>query len=207
MDLQKAYKILTENKRTYNEIAEKFEQTRRRYSPELEELKGYIKEGEKVLDLGCGSGRLYEVFKNKNIDYLGLDFSEKLIEIARKKYGNFFVLGEILDLPFFDESFDSVWAISSLHHIPSKELRKKAVNQIWRVLRKGGRIIVTCWKIGSIFKKDVYIPFDGKKRYYHAFSKRELKRLFKEAGFSVEKLTFLKRGNKKTNILIIAKKI
>lgn len=53
MDLEEAYKILEENKETYNKVAEEFYQTRKKYSPEIEELKSYIKEGERVLDLGC----------------------------------------------------------------------------------------------------------------------------------------------------------
>jgi ubiquinone/menaquinone biosynthesis C-methylase UbiE len=206
MNLRKAYKILAENKNTYNEVAEEFYQTRKKYSSETEELKAHVKEKEKVLDLGCGTGRLYGIFKDKNVDYTGIDFSEKLIQIAKGKYGDRFVLGDILNLPLPDENFDSVWAIASLHHIPTKKFRKKVLGHIKRVLRPGGRVIATCWKIKSFLRKDVYIPFHGKKRYYHVFSMRELKRLFKKSGFIIEELRYLKRGDKKTNILIIGKK-
>src|SRR4030042_1509771 len=153
MDVQKAYRILEENKKTYNEVAEEFYQTRKKYSPEIEELKLYIKEEEKVLDLGCGTGRLYEIFSvqggsasgRKNIDYVGIDFSENLIQIAKERHGNHFQVADILMLTFSDN--------------------------------------------------------------YHVFTKRELGDLFKQSGFKVEELKFLKRNNKKTNILIVAKKI
>lgn len=206
MNIRKAYRILTENKNTYNEVAEEFEQTRKKYSSETEELKAYVKEKEKVLDLGCGTGRLYEIFSAQGGDYTGIDFSEKLIQIAKEKYGDKFVLGDILNLPFPNENFDSVWAIASLHHIPTKKFRKKVLDHIRRVLKPGGKVVATCWKIKSFPRKDVYIPFHGRKRYYHVFSKRELKRLFKGAGFKIEELRYLKRGNKKTNILIVGKK-
>jgi ubiquinone/menaquinone biosynthesis C-methylase UbiE len=206
MNLRKAYKILAENKNTYNEVAEEFHQTRKKYSPEVEELKSYVKEKEKVLDLGCGTGRLYEIFKNKNIDYTGIDFSENLVRIARGKYGDRFVVGDILSLPFSDNYFDSVWAVAVLHHIPMKKLRKCALGEIKRVLRPGGRIIATCWKIKSFFRRDVFIPFHGKKRYYRVFTKREIGKLFKKSGFKVEELRELKRNDKKTNILIIGRK-
>jgi ubiquinone/menaquinone biosynthesis C-methylase UbiE len=214
MNLRKAYKILAENKNTYNEVAKEFDQTRKKYSPETEELKSYIKEKERVLDLGCGTGRLYEIFSaqggsassGKNIDYTGIDFSENLIRIAKEKYGGRFIVGDILSLPFSDNYFDSVWAIAALHHIPTKKLRKRALNEIKRVLRPGGRIIATCWKIKSFFRRDVFIPFHGKKRYYRVFTKREIGRLFKKSGFKIEELRYLKRNNKKTNTLIIGKK-
>lgn len=204
MKLDKAYKILEENKQTYNEVADEFNQTRKKYNYEAEELKSYVANNEKVLDLGCGNGRLFELFSGHNIDYTGIDFSEKLIEIAKQKYGNYFRVSDILSLPFFDGNFDSVWSIAVLHHIPSVGLRKRVLSEIKRVLRPNGRVIVTCWKIKSLFRKDILIPFHGKKRYYHVFSKREMVKLFKNAGFKIEEARFLKRNNKKLNILIVA---
>ena len=159
------------------------------------------------MDLGCGTGRLYEIFKNKNIDYLGIDFSENLIKIAKEKYGDRFIVGDILNLPFPDKNFDSVWSIAVLHHIPSEELRAHAMTEIKRVLRPRGRLIATYWNIKSFLRKDVFIPFHGKKRYYHVFTKRELEKLFEESGFKVEELKYLKRNDKKTNILIIGRKL
>ena len=188
-------------------MAEEFYQTRKKQGSEVEELKDYIKDGEKILDLGCGSGRLCRIIDGKNIDYTGIDFSENLILIARENYGKKFIVGDILNLPFPEENFDSVWAIASLHHIPTKKFRKRVVAEIKRVLKPGGRIIVTCWKIKSFLRRDVFIPFHGKKRYYHVFSKREIERLFKKSGFKVEESRYLKKGNKKNNILIIGKKL
>lgn len=204
MNLQEANKILEENRQTYNEVAGEFNRTRNKYDPMIDELKGYIKDGERVLDLGCGSGRLYQLFTNKNIDYIGVDFAENLVKIAKEKYGDYFEVADILSLPFSDQYFDSVWSIAVLHHIPTIELRKRALGEIKRVLRPGGRVIVTVWKIKSFFRKDIFIPFHGKKRYYHVFLKREIRRLFKGAGFKIEELRFLKRNNKKANILIVA---
>ncbi len=188
-------------------MAEEFYQTRRKYSPETEELKKYVEEEEKVLDLGCGTGRLYEIFKDKKIDYIGVDFSENLIAKAKEEYGDHFKIADILILPFSSDYFDSIWSIAVFHHIPSKELRMRALSEIKRVLKPNGRVIMTCWKIESFFRKDIFIPFHGKKRYYHAFTKRELRNLFKKSGFEIEELRFLKRNNKKLNILIIGKKL
>lgn len=214
MDLERANKILEENKNTYNEISDDFSNTRNYIWPELEELKKYINDHERVLDVGCGNGRLYEIFRDKNIIYQGVDFSENLIQKARERYGNYFQVADTLSLPFSDQCFDSIWSIAVLHHIPTIELRERALSEIKRVLKPNGRVIMTCWNLyqlrflklllKSFLSKDVFVPFKGKKRYYHAFTKRELRKLFKKAGFKVEELKFLKRNNKNTNILIVA---
>ena len=180
----------------------------------INELKKYIKINEKVLDLGCGSGRLYSLFFTRselisdrvNINYTGIDFAENLVKIAERKYGDYFKTGDILNLPFSDENFDSVWSIAVLHHIPSFELRKRVLNEIKRVLKPNGRVIITCWKIKSLLRKDIFIPFQGKKRYYHIFSKKEIKKMFEKAGFKIEELKTLRDGKKK-NILVVARRL
>jgi ubiquinone/menaquinone biosynthesis C-methylase UbiE len=46
----------------------------------------YIESNQKVLDLGCGNGRLFKILKNKNIKYIGVDNSEMLLLEAQKQY-------------------------------------------------------------------------------------------------------------------------
>lgn len=227
MNQKYARELFNKIKKDFDIIADQFSETRKNLWPELEELREYIKEKERILDLGCGNGRLFEFFKDKKVTYIGIDSSPKLILKAKKKYGNYFKTADILSLPFSNDYFDSIWSIAVFHHIPSKELRLKALKEIRRVLRKGGRVIITCWNFYQVryfkllFKftlskffgkskldfKDVLIPWKGEgvQRYYHAFTKKELVALFKEARFNIEKIENLKRNNKKLNILIIAK--
>lgn len=63
----------------------------------------------KVLDAGCGYGRLYEYLGGK-VDYTGVDFSKDFISVAKRLYphGNF-VIGDLTNLPFEDNYFD--WSI------------------------------------------------------------------------------------------------
>lgn len=209
MDLKLAQNLLEANRRIFNEIADEFSESRKELWPELRELGKYAVSGDKILDLGCGNGRLYELFSDKNVEYTGIDYSENLVRIAKKKYGDKFIQGDILSLPFSEQKFDSVWAIAVLHMIPSKELRKCAVDEIKRVLKQGGRVIVVVWKLKSLLRKNIFKDWrnTGRKRYYYKFSKRELRKLFEKSGFKIEELRYLKRNNKKTNILIIAKKL
>lgn len=193
----------------FDKNVEGFSGSRKCCWPELEELRKYIKDGERVLDLGCGNGRLFELFRGRNIEYIGVDFSEKLIEKAREKYGEHFQVADILSLPFPDNYFNSVWSIAVLHHIPSKILRLKALMEIKRVLKPSGKTIMTCWYLfRPFFRKDILLSPKNLKiqRYYHIFTKRELKKLFQKAGFKIEELKYLRRNGKKTNILIAATK-
>jgi len=119
--------LMKKTKEYFDKNVEGFSESRRKLWPEFEELKKYIKAD--VLDLGCGNGRLFELFKNKNVKYIGVDFSEKLIEKARAKYGDHFQVADIFSLPFSDNYFDSIWAIAVFHHIPSQELRLKALKE------------------------------------------------------------------------------
>jgi len=85
MDQQTQKNLLDLVKRNYEEIAEDFDATRKKYLwPELLKLADMVKNGDRVLDVGCGNGRLIEAFRNKKISYLGVDNSEKLIEAAQR---------------------------------------------------------------------------------------------------------------------------
>lgn len=160
------------------------------------------------MDLGCGNGRCYQLLKNT--DYIGIDSSEKLIEIARQKYpGVKFEVRNALDLKFPNDYFDKIYSIAVLHHIPSRIARLKFLQEAKRALKPNGKIFITVWKFRGLkylFLKNFRKPWMVKNsRYYHAFSKRELRKLLKKAGFKIEEINVIKndRGNRQ-NIYAIA---
>ena len=124
MDKEYAKYLLNKTRQDYNAIAESFSSTRRFVWQGLEPLYNYALPREKVLDLGCGNGRLLQIFKEIDIDYTGVDSAEKLIEIAKKLYPNAkFQVVDALHLPFPTNHFDKIYSIAVLHHIPSNQLR------------------------------------------------------------------------------------
>jgi SAM-dependent methyltransferase len=172
--------------------------------------------GVKVLDVGCGNGRLLKILAEQEVKYVGVDQSESLIKICQEKYPEYkFAVEDILnlgELPDFD--FDYVFCIAVLHHLPGANLRLQALRQLRNKVKPGGKIILTVWnmwpqekyrkmlwkfallKIIGRYKADFGdVLFDWRapnsqmsKRYYHAFYQAELKKIIKKAGFTVEKL-------------------
>jgi len=231
--MNKEEKISQLVKEGYDKISDHFSQTRYRPWSEFALFKQYIREGQKILDLGCGNGRWYQFLKEQGIrvDYYGLDISEKLLKIAKEKYpevGAKFTAGEITSLPYPDNQFAAVICNATFHHLPTKSLRRRSLAEMHRVLKPGGNLLMTNWSLwhwpflkyffnqwqAKISWKDFFIPWkspDGKtqcQRYYHAFSNRELKLLLRKSGFNINRSSIYKkrRGQKGVNVVTIATK-
>lgn len=238
-----AEKILKEIEVGYDLMAMKFSETRKYFWRGLEFIADCVKTGDKVLDFGCGNGRLLELFLDKNIDYLGTDVSQNLIDVAKKRYKNqtFQKISPLqTTLPFADDFFNTVYSIAVFHHFPSSKYRENVAKELYRITKKDGHIIITVWNLwqkkyikniidnwidkislkfggstsaddigflGQLDWNDCNMPFkdnQGKvfNRYHHAFTKRELKKLFKKTGFKIEKCEIINGRN----ILLIGKK-
>ena len=208
-----AKEILKDTISSYNAIASRFSDTRSFSRPFLQKLAKYAESGGQILDIGCGNGILLESLP-KNMDYFGIDVSASLIEEAGKKYEEFkekFSVFNGLKIPFPDKSFDFVFSIAVLHHIPGEDFRLNHLKEITRVLKPGGKAIIGVWQLwdrmflryflGNIGNKligkskigfsDFYIPWkdgNGKilaERYFHAFTLKELLSLHKKSGLNI----------------------
>ena len=212
MNNQTSEKIIDGVRQAYDQIAPEFSQTRADVWPELNQLIAQIKAGAHVLDVGCGNGRLRLLFKDVKINYIGCDISAGQLKQAQQ-HDRFqlpdqqFVLGNITALPFAENSFEAVFAVAMLHHLPSRAQRLKALTELYRVLKPGGRVYLTNWnfwhlrRLHYIIKsallkmigryhydlKDVLVPWHNiTSRYYHAFTLSELKRLLVSVKFKVQ---------------------
>lgn len=225
--------LLEKNQSDYNKIADTFNRTRDWIPPDFTILEKYINKGEKILDLGCGNGRFSEIVGSK-ADYYGVDVSEKLIEIAKKKYPNGkFAVSEPLVLPFENNFFDKIFCLAVLHHIPSKKFRRDFLKEIKRVLNPEGKLILTVWNLNdspkakrllfkyTLFKligksklgsKDIFYPWKNSRaeilihRYIHIFSEKELARLVESAELTIKGKGILERSKKEKNIFLLAQK-
>lgn len=198
----KTHAILKKVRTDYTLIAKEFDKTRVTEWPEFFLFLKYLKKQNKkkkiirLLDLGCGNGRLFSFLKNEPITYVGIDNNRTILKIAKKTHPKTrFLYGDILKLPFPADSFDTVWCIAVLHHIPTKKLQLKALKEIKRVLKKNGILMITVWNLWQTRYKNyidakthnALIPWKKGKtveRYYFAFRENELRALLKKSGFS-----------------------
>jgi demethylmenaquinone methyltransferase/2-methoxy-6-polyprenyl-1,4-benzoquinol methylase/phosphoethanolamine N-methyltransferase len=121
-----------------------------RTRPETATLKlAQLKPGDKVLDVGCGTGKLAisaagQVGPAGEVH--GIDAAPEMIDVARQKaaHGNVgvaFQVGLVEDIPFPDDHFDSVLSSLMVHHLPGDKLKLAAFREIRRVLKPGGRLL------------------------------------------------------------------
>jgi len=152
--------------------------------------------GERVLEIGCGSGSDLLQFANHGAIATGVDITESHLALARQRVGDVatVVHADMLALPFENHSFDYVYSHGVLHH---SDQPKEAVREIFRVLRPGGKfnVHVYSWlsesaaiyflKHGFAFRR--YIENSPKEVHIDFYGRYSLKRLFAPAQISVRK--------------------
>jgi trans-aconitate methyltransferase len=105
------------------------------------------KPGERILDLGCGTGQLTAEIAESGAHVTGLDASPEMIGQARQNFpGLTFVLGNAADLPFRSE-FDAVFSNAALHWMIDA---KRVAERVALALRHGGRMVAEFGGKGNI---------------------------------------------------------
>jgi len=133
-----------------------------------------------ILDLGCGSGRDLRYFSSLDYNVVGLDYSFNLCELARQFSEQPVVFGDFTSIPFENNTFDAVWSIGSLLHIPRCLLRP-SLSEIHRVL-KPNSILITSIKEGC------GETTDSLGRYFAFYSRSEWQDILEESGYGVLEL-------------------
>jgi demethylmenaquinone methyltransferase / 2-methoxy-6-polyprenyl-1,4-benzoquinol methylase len=99
-----------------------------------------VRPGDTVLDAACGTGDLAIADRKAGaVKVTGLDFSERMLERARRKAPLDWVQGDLLALPFADGSFDAATVGFGVRNVADLE---RAVRELRRVLRPGGRLAI-----------------------------------------------------------------
>jgi ubiquinone/menaquinone biosynthesis C-methylase UbiE len=128
--------------RKFYELVEAHRYTKEWHIPIAADFKSA--RGLKVLEIGCGLGTDGAQFAEAGADYTGVDLTEAAVELARKRFETFgipgnFQIADAEQLQFDDNSFDLVYSHGVLHHTPDTA---KAIREVHRVLRPGGRAMV-----------------------------------------------------------------
>ena len=152
----------------YDKISAHFSQTRYKPWPMVAEFLNSLEKDSYVLDIGCGNGKYLSV--NEKLITFGTDRSGNLLSIAKEKNINSqFFIADSLKLPIRSESFDAAISIAVIHHFSNELLRIQALKEIFRIVKKGGLVLVYVWAMEQKEKKfieqDNFVPWHLQNKY------------------------------------------
>ena len=205
MSVHKAFR--KDDSKLYDSIAAEWDSTRKNAWREFEFARGLLG-AEKILDAGCGNGRLVQWLRENGFegDYLGVDNSAELLGKARENFPN--ESFEKVDLREYSQPdrFEAIACVAVLHHLESAENRLKVLQNLHTNLCSDGKIFLTTWNLFQarywkyLLKarsRDCRIPFaDRGERFVHAFTKSELRKLLRQAGFREIEVFYAKHSQK-----------
>jgi ubiquinone/menaquinone biosynthesis C-methylase UbiE len=223
------------SKDTWNAIAHSFDSTRRKTWPECMDFINDQSKNSVVADIGSGNGRHLLPCAKRCKKVYGLDISNELLRIVEKKISENnlnnveLINSDAVNIPLKTNLVNAVLFIATLHNIPERYRRIKSLKEINRILKPGGKAIVSVWsrwqdKYRQHFIRQLLTKFDKNDfgdinihwrqnglnilRYYHLYSKREFQNDLKQAGFKIIKLEGVKYFSKKyfDNFFAIVKK-
>ena len=101
------------------------------------------KDGESVLDVGCGTGTQLAIYQERGCKVIGIDLSSPMLQVAKSKLGPEAILtsGDAIRMPYPDNSFDLVISSLFLHQLNPK-LQFATLGEMIRVLQPEGRILL-----------------------------------------------------------------
>ena len=114
--------------------------------------------GEKVLEIGCGTGCDLLQFAKHGALATGVDITEKHLELARQRVGKMaeVVKSDMRQLPFASESFDYVYSHGVIHH---SDEPAKVASEILRVLKPGGQFNIHVYSLFSLFTLSRFVKY------------------------------------------------
>lgn len=159
MDAETVNKLLEINRKFYSAFSADFSGSRSSERLNIEPFRKYLANDVRLLDAGCGNGRLAETLERSSfsLDYFGIDGSVELIAFAQKKTATLRKVRarfRVVDLvkknwgqSAQDTSpFDVIVSLAVLHHIPSFELRAQVLREIGARLKPRGIFVMSNWQ-------------------------------------------------------------
>ena len=128
----------------YDAIAPHFSSTRFAKWPKVATFLSSLPSGSLVLDAGCGNGKYLGL--NRYCFFIGCDISPSLIKICADREHEVLV-ADAVNLPYRTGFGDAAISIAVLHHLSTENRRRKAIEELVRVVKKGGLVLITVWAV------------------------------------------------------------
>ena len=136
-----------------------------------------------ILDIGCGTGIIMQKLSKYGKVY-GIDVSDDALKFCKARNLKNIKKASVMKIPFKNNSFDLVGCFDVLYHKGIND-DLKAIKEIYRVLKKSGRLLVTDSAMICLWSKHD-IATHARQRY----NKKELKEKLEKAGFIIEKMSY-----------------
>lgn len=226
-------KIIKSVASVYDAVATQWSHTRKYLWPDILPYLNRLANGDTVLDIGCGNGRLLTGI-DKKIKYVGVDNSRQLLDKAKSLHsGKKFIYGDVSREKVWKKlpQADAIFCVAVLHHLPWRRNHQMVMDRMYEKLNENGFLYITVQnffgdKFGhhhlrfkSMMAKKInwrwlYMPFGEKKqmRFMTALGKRYMVGLAKKSGFEVEEVYYstkkeIKVGVKRGyNLVLVLKK-
>lgn len=138
----------------------------------------------KILDAGCGTGIMLGHFADYGLP-VGIDISKDALYFTHLRGYRRILCASVTDLPFANNSFDFISVLDVIYHLQVKD-DSRALKEFHRVLKKESRIILRVPAYNFLKSKH-----DEAIHTRHRYTRDELKIKMEEAGFKVEKITYI----------------
>ncbi|MFX1290096.1 MAG: class I SAM-dependent methyltransferase [Promethearchaeota archaeon] len=174
----------------YNEAAQKLEKILGVFREEEEEIRALsefssrIESNSRVLDVGCGNGAYSRILSEK-FEVIGVDISEKQIELAKQNAPNAkFICQDITRVSFPDEQFNGILAYYSIIHIPREE-HYELLRKFHRMLKTKGIILIIFENFDNPESYNGDFFGTGSKMFWSGFDKETNIKMVQEVGFKI----------------------
>ena len=140
-----------------------------------------LSDGDRVLDVGCGTGTILKTFRDfQKINGHGIDVEPNMLEVARRKCPDMDIREcSCENTPYEDAYFDTLTACMAYHHFPDKEAFEK---EALRILKPGGRLYIADPNLPHPIRK--LVNFLCRNINGEFFSDKEFRERFEKQGFT-----------------------
>lgn len=140
-------------------------------------------QGEKVLDIGCGTGKDTEFLEKQGFNVTGIDLSEEMISYCKQNRSGQFIKKDIRDIDFEEDTFDGIWCSAAIFFIPEEDMRK-VVSEFREIIKPQGLLYINFKQVQGE-ESDV----SKKEQIQHTVAKDEAQSILEENGFKIDKFT------------------
>ncbi len=174
--------------RSYDRVAKAYNRRNRTTHFWQRELRAFQRRlpGKHILEVGCGAGRDAVQLRKHGLDYLGVDASRGLLKIAKRfdPHGKYRQM-DLYDLKFPPRSFDGIWTIATLLHVPKRRL-PKVLRSLHRLLVPRGIMAVSIKEKRTIGETMIHQEkYGGVDRFFAFYTFTEFSKMLRNSGWKI----------------------